>query len=99
MAINQQYYTSKIQQIIVVIQLIGAMKEVIVPILQFVEDAMPKARGTDKLKAAVNFIKEAVADSEEIADTINAYWAVFVGAISAFAVMAKRSGTVIASPR
>jgi len=94
MAMNKEYYTGKIQQITAILQLVSMLKTIIVPVIQFVEDTMPAAKGADKLRAATNFIKEAVSDSEEISTTINSFWGVFTGAISAFALAAKTTGLV-----
>ncbi len=94
MAVNLQYYSGKIDQIKAVLELISALRGILIPIMQWVEDIMPDAKGSDKLKAAMNFLKSAVADSEEISKALDAYWETFTGAVSAFAVMAKATGVV-----
>ncbi len=95
MAINMQYYENKFAQIKAVLELIGQLKDILLPILQFVEDAIPNAKGSDKLKAAMNFVKSAVADNEELSTKLETYWTTFTGAVSAFVVIQKAIGGIV----
>jgi len=95
MAMNVAYYTSKIEQIKLVITLVGELKGILIPVLQMVEDAMPEAKGGDKLKAAMNFVKSAVADSEELSAKLESVWTTFTGAVSAFVVIQKTLGGIV----
>ena len=95
MAVNIEYYNTKFAQIKAVLELIGQLKEILLPILQFVEDAIPDAKGSDKLKAAMNFMKSAVADNEELSAKLETYWTTFTGAVSAFVVIQKAVGGIV----
>lgn len=93
--INIEYYTGKVEQVKAVIALIGSLKEILLPILQMVEDMIPDAKGSDKLKAAMNFVKSAVADNEELSAKLDTYWTTFTGAVSAFVVAQKALGGIV----
>ena len=95
MAVNIEYYSGKISQIQAVLALIGQLKDILLPILQFVEDMIPDAKGSDKLKAAMNFVKSAVADNEELSTKLETYWTTFTGAVSAFVVIQKAVGGIV----
>ena len=94
MAMNLSYYTALVESFKVALTLLESIKPLVTQLVQFAEDHLPNAKGSDKLKVVMDGIKAALSHSEDLPAQLDVFWNAFSSVVSVFVSVQKILGNI-----